>query len=85
MEANRKYVFGVMLMHGEPTQHKLTGFWVIRGDEIPASMLDVPDVELYEWTKISWEEAEASKAKIGLYLAEEDVDGQTCLDSKIFK
>jgi len=87
MEKMHKYAFGVMLIVGTEKLHDITGFWLIRGKEIPAHMNEeVPDTELYEWKPMPWPgELEANKQRIKTFLAWEAVDGKECLEGKAFK
>jgi elongation factor 1-gamma len=84
MERMHKYAFGQMLICGLDNKHDLFGFWIIRGQEIPDLMLDVPDVDLYQWTKISWPVDDETKLKIKEILAWGNVRGE-CIDGKTFK
>jgi elongation factor 1-gamma len=83
MDPMRKYAFGQMNIYGPENKQNLTGFWIIRSKEIPKSMQEVDDVELYEWNRI--DDLEANKAKIRAYLAKENLDGAEWLDGKTFK
>jgi len=83
MESMRKYSFGQINIYGPEEKQSIYGFWIIRSKEIPQSMLDVDDVELYDWIKI--ENPAAEKAKITTILAKEPLDGKEVLDAKTFK
>jgi len=83
MDPMRKYAFGQMNIYGPEDKQNLTGFWIIRSKEIPKSMSEVDDVELYSWNRI--DNIEANKEKIRQYLAKENVDGHEWLDGKTFK
>jgi elongation factor 1-gamma len=83
MDPMRKYSFGQMNIYGPETQQKLTGFWIIRSKEIPKTMSEVDDTELYTWNRI--DNIEANKDKIRTYLAKENLDGNEWLDGKTFK
>eukprot|EP01010_Urceolus_cornutus_P004240 NODE_647_length_1460_cov_1505.178597_g487_i0.p1 GENE.NODE_647_length_1460_cov_1505.178597_g487_i0~~NODE_647_length_1460_cov_1505.178597_g487_i0.p1 ORF type:complete len:421 (+),score=114.41 NODE_647_length_1460_cov_1505.178597_g487_i0:94-1356(+) len=86
LERFHKYAFGQMLICGEEGKHDITGFWIFRGTQLPESMNDVPDTELYEWKLIDYKGLDdAQKARITSYLNWEDIDGQTCQDGKTFK
>eukprot|EP00996_Jenningsia_fusiforme_P000698 NODE_1630_length_1464_cov_395.661484_g1472_i0.p1 GENE.NODE_1630_length_1464_cov_395.661484_g1472_i0~~NODE_1630_length_1464_cov_395.661484_g1472_i0.p1 ORF type:complete len:437 (-),score=112.19 NODE_1630_length_1464_cov_395.661484_g1472_i0:154-1401(-) len=84
LERMHKYAFGQMLIVGEDKQHEITGFWIIRGDKIPDTMLDVPDTELYDWVKVEGGLA-ANSEKIKNFMNWDPIDGKACLDGKTFK
>eukprot|EP00992_Anisonema_acinus_P000889 TRINITY_DN10320_c1_g1_i3.p1 TRINITY_DN10320_c1_g1~~TRINITY_DN10320_c1_g1_i3.p1 ORF type:complete len:433 (+),score=132.68 TRINITY_DN10320_c1_g1_i3:55-1353(+) len=87
LERMHKYAFGQMVICGEDNKHELSGFWIIRGQELPATLLDVPDTELYDWVKLDVSKIDdAEKLKIQKILNWEcDYNGKPCLDGKTFK
>ncbi len=50
----RKYAFGVMcILKNSEGQFPIRGFWIFRGQDIPAMMKDeCYDLELYDWKKL---------------------------------
>jgi len=85
LERWHKYAFGSMLIVGEDKKHEIVGFWIFRGTEFPEGLNDVPDTELYEWTKIEWSDIAAHTDKIKSFFAWEKIDGKEVLDGKTFK
>lgn len=84
MEKMHKYAFGQMLIVGTDACHEVIGFWLIRGKGVlPEIMLDVCDVELYDWTPIDWPTVD--RALVKQYLNWEGIGGKECLDGKTFK
>jgi elongation factor 1-gamma len=88
MDRMRKYSFGVVSIYGEDGngKHDISGFWIVRGQEIPQFMRDeCDDVDLYNWNKIQWSDFQAEKPKIRAYLTGEPVEGKPYADGKTFK
>eukprot|EP00178_Gracilaria_changii_P009033 TRINITY_DN26814_c0_g1_i1.p1 TRINITY_DN26814_c0_g1~~TRINITY_DN26814_c0_g1_i1.p1 ORF type:complete len:428 (+),score=84.64 TRINITY_DN26814_c0_g1_i1:150-1286(+) len=84
MDRMHKYGFGIVLIVGdEKTGTKITGWWILRGQEIPEIMSCVDDVELYEWTKFDF--ADDVKPRIQAFMAWDPIDGQEVQDGKCFK
>jgi elongation factor 1-gamma len=83
MDSMRKYAFGQMNIYGPEDKQNLTGFWIIRSKEIPKTMQEVDDTELYQWNRV--DNIEANKGKIRTYLAKEAFNGAEWLDGKTFK
>jgi elongation factor 1-gamma len=85
MDLMRKYCFASVLIFGEDDKNEITGFFVIRGSEMPDLMKDVPDFECYNWTKMDVED----KKQVELfndYLAwEGELEGKTVNQGKTFK
>jgi elongation factor 1-gamma len=88
MDRMRKYSFGVVSIYGEDGagKHEISGFWIVRGQEIPQFMRDeCDDVDLYNWNRIQWADFPREKAKIRAYLVGDPVDGKPYADGKTFK
>lgn len=66
MEHLRKYAFGIALLIGEEKHHDLVGFWIFRGQGMPAIVDEVVDTELFDWEQIA--DIHAEKEKITDYL-----------------
>jgi elongation factor 1-gamma len=88
MDRMRKYSFGVVSIYGEDGtgNHDISGFWIVRGQEIPQYMRDeCDDVDLYNWNRIQWADFQTEKPKIRAYLVGDPVDGKPYADGKTFK
>ena len=85
MDAMRKYCFASVLIFGEDDKNEISGFFVVRGTEMPELLKDVPDFESYEWTKMDTSDPK----QVGLfndYLAwEGDFGGKVVNQGKVFK
>ena len=85
MDAMRKYCFGTMLIFGEDDKNEISGFFVIRGTEMPELMKEVPDYDCYTWTKMDIQDAKQVEL-FNDYLAwEGDFGGKTVNQGKTFK
>jgi elongation factor 1-gamma len=86
MDRMRKYAFGIMSITGEDKEQNLSGFWIIRSNEIPQVMRDeCDDVDLYTWTKIDFPPTGATLNKVIAYLSKDTIDGKEYQDGKCFK
>lgn len=84
MEHTRKYTFGIALIIGEEKQHDVVGFWVFRGQGMPAIVEEVVDTELFDWEQIK--DVNAEKEKITDYLCwEGPTIGRPVLEGRCFK
>jgi len=54
----RKYGFGSVLIFGEEPSLSISSAWLFRGQEVPKEMTECDDYELYNWRKVSEENAE---------------------------
>lgn len=85
MEAMRKYCFASVLIFGEDDKNEISGFFVIRGKEMPELMKEVPDFESYDWTLMDINDAK-QRELFNDYLAwEGDLEGKTVNQGKTFK
>lgn len=82
LERARKYAFGSMIVCGENNNNTISGYWIIRGQEIPYEIYDAADFPSYQFTKIEPSQYEEKKDEIEKYMAWE-VEGFA--DGKIFK
>jgi len=81
----RKYAFGNMAVTGATAPFKVSGIWLIRGQDIKPLIDANPDAEYYEWNKLNVDD-EATRTMIGhAWCATEAFEGQPLYDSKIFK
>jgi len=88
----RKWLFGTMNIRGEEGKDmKISAFYLIRGQSIQPLIDCNDDAQCYEWTKIAGDDVQISdenKALLFKYWtmdADEEVEGQKCLDSRCYK
>jgi len=82
-----KYALGVMNVSGKSESEgpfTVSGVWCIRGTKIPATLMDCPGAEYYDWTKIDVS-SEEGRASILSAMADDVVDGLEVFDRKWFK
>lgn len=85
MEAMRRYCFASILIFGEDDKNEISGFFVIRGKEMPDLMKDVPDYDSYEWTRMDINDPK-QRELFNDYLAwDGELEGKTLNQGKIFK
>ncbi|KAG2186113.1 hypothetical protein INT43_002551 [Umbelopsis isabellina] len=82
LERAHKYAFGSMIVRGTNNNNSISGYWVIRGQEIPYEIYDAADYESYQFTKIEPSQYEEKKKEIEDYMSWNFED---CADGKIFK
>ncbi|KAI8140578.1 hypothetical protein BJV82DRAFT_623164 [Fennellomyces sp. T-0311] len=82
LERARKYVFASMIVTGTNNNNAISGYFVIRGQEVPFEVYDAADYESYNFTKIEPSQYAEKKDEIEKYMAWE-VEGFA--DGKIFK
>lgn len=65
---------------------KVTGHFIIRGDSIQPLISCNDDAECYEWTKLPFPPTEEDKQRLYDYWCSEGpLDGEACLDSRVYK
>jgi elongation factor 1-gamma len=52
LERARKYAFGSLIITGEANNSKISGYFVIRGQEVPEEVYECPDYDSYTFTKV---------------------------------
>ncbi|CDH60277.1 elongation factor 1 gamma domain-containingprotein [Lichtheimia corymbifera JMRC:FSU:9682] len=82
LERARKYAFGSMLVTGTNNNNAISGYFIIRGQEVPYEIYDAADYPSYKFEKIEPSQYEEKKDEIEKYMAWE-VEGFA--DGKIFK
>ncbi|KAG0166758.1 Elongation factor 1-gamma [Apophysomyces sp. BC1015] len=82
LEMARKYAFGSLVVCGENNNNTISGYFLIRGQEVPFEVYDAADYESYTFTKIEPSQYKDKKDEIYKYMAWE-VEGFQ--DGKIFK
>ncbi|ORX53728.1 EF1G-domain-containing protein [Piromyces finnis] len=86
MELLRKYAFGTLIVTGENNNNQISGYFIIRGSEIPEILIDVPDYPSFTFTKVDSNDAKV-KAEYEDYIAWEGptFSNTTVVDGKVFK
>lgn len=82
LERAHKYAFGSMIVRGPNNKNTISGYWVIRGQEVPYEIYDAADYESYNFTKIEPSQYEEKKKEIEDYMSWNFED---LADGKIFK
>ncbi|KAI8333047.1 hypothetical protein BC941DRAFT_462692 [Chlamydoabsidia padenii] len=82
LEMARKYAFGSLVVCGENNNNSISGYFLIRGQEVPFEVYDAADFGSYNFVKIEPSQYEEKKDEIYKYMAWE-VEGFA--DGKIFK
>ncbi|KAI9477967.1 MAG: hypothetical protein EXX96DRAFT_601060 [Benjaminiella poitrasii] len=82
LERAHKYAFASMIVRGENNNNTISGYFVIRGQEVPFEIYDAADYESYNFQKIEPSQYEEKKEEIFKYFAWEFDD---CVDGKVFK
>lgn len=85
MDNLRKYLFGSVLIFGEDNANEISGYLVLRGTEMPAEMIDVPDYESFEFRRMDINDAK-ERALFEDYLAwDGELAGKKFVEGKTFK
>jgi len=82
LERAHKYAFGSMVVRGTNNNNTISGYWVIRGQEVPYEIYDAADYESYNFTKVEPAQYEEKKKEIEDYMSWNFED---LADGKIFK
>ncbi|KAJ3356606.1 Elongation factor 1-gamma [Entophlyctis luteolus] len=85
LESARKYAFGCLAVLGEDNKNSIAGYFVYRGDGIPAEVQDTPDFESWTFTRCDPSDAK-TRELFNAYIAwDEVIEGKTFADAKVFK
>lgn len=86
LERARKYAFGNLLVLGEDNNNEISGYFVIRGQEVPEEVTDAADYEVFNFKKVEDLADPAFRADFGDYLAwDGHLGGKKLADGKTFK
>ena len=85
LERARKYAFGSMVILGEDNKNEITGFFVFRGDGIPAEVTEAADYESYTFTKVDSSNPKIREDYNAVIAWDEKIYGKKFADGKIFK
>lgn len=85
LERARKYAFGSLVVLGEDNANSISGYFVIRGQEIPEEVSDAADYDSYNFQKVDHTDS-AVKSSFEDFIAwDGHLDGKKFADGKIFK
>jgi elongation factor 1-gamma len=85
LERARKYAFGSMVILGQDNKNEITGFFVIRGQEIPPEVSEAADFDSYTFVKVNTDDAKVKENFNAVIAWDEKIYGKTFADGKIFK
>jgi elongation factor 1-gamma len=85
-EEIRKWLFGTMTIRGDAgTGMKVTCYYLIRGDSIQPLIDCNDDAACYEWTKVTDITEDFKTTLYDYWCSEGPLDGEVCLDSRVYK
>jgi len=86
MELLRKYAFGTLIVTGENNNNQISGYFIIRGQKIPALLEDVPDYPSFSFVKVDSKDPKV-QAEYEDFIAWEGptFNDITVVDGKVFK
>ncbi|KAI8090426.1 hypothetical protein BDF21DRAFT_356952, partial [Thamnidium elegans] len=82
IERAHKYAFGSLIVRGENNNNTISGYFVVRGQEVPFEIYDAADFASYSFVKVEPAQYEEKKEEFYKYLA---WDFEDCVDGKVFK
>ncbi|KAI8982542.1 hypothetical protein BDB01DRAFT_843428 [Pilobolus umbonatus] len=82
LERAHKYAFGSMIVRGVDNNNNISGYFVVRGQEVPFEIYDAADYPSFNFQKIEPAQYEEKKQEIFNYFAWEFPD---FVDGKVFK
>ena len=85
LERLRKYGFGSMVILGENNKNEITGYFVIRGSELPFEVTDTPDYESYNFVKVDTDDAKVREDINAVFAWDDVINGKKLADGKVFK
>lgn len=85
-EEIRNWLFGTMTIRGEEGKSmKIRCYYLIRGQEIKPLIDANDDAEYYDWVKITDITEDIKKDLHSYWCTEGPLDGEECLDSRVYK
>ncbi|KAJ1435900.1 hypothetical protein B484DRAFT_445870 [Ochromonadaceae sp. CCMP2298] len=87
-EEIRKWLFGTMTIRGtegKDANMKVTCYYLIRGDSMEPLISCNDDAACYEWTKVDVITEDFKKTLYDYWCSEGPLDGEACLDSRVYK
>lgn len=85
LERARKYAFGSMVVLGTDNKNEITGFFIIRGQEIPPEVYEAADYESYDFTKMDSTDKKIQEDFNSIIAWDETIYGKKFADGKVFK
>ena len=85
LERARKYAFGSMVILGQDNKNEITGFFVIRGQEIPPEVSEAADFDSYTFAKVDTSVASVREDYNAIIAWDEKIYGKPFADGKVFK
>lgn len=81
----RKYGFGSMVILGENNANQITGYFVIRGQELPFEVTDTADYESYSFVKVDTDDLKVREDINAVFAWDDVIGGKKLADGKVFK
>jgi elongation factor 1-gamma len=85
LEVMRKYAFGSLLVFGEDNKSTISGYFIMRGQEIPEILTDVADYPSYTFTKVDPKDPQIKKNWEDYIAWDGELEGKKFADGKTFK
>jgi hypothetical protein len=75
-----------MIIFGEDRKNEISGFFIIRGKEMPEAMSkDLADYDSYEWRRVDEQDPKIRELFNDYIAWDGELDGKSFNDGKIFK
>ncbi|KAJ3248748.1 Elongation factor 1-gamma [Chytriomyces hyalinus] len=85
LESARKYAFGSLAVLGEDNKNSIAGYFVYRGQGIPAEVQESADFDSWTFTKVDPKDKKQQEL-FNAYIAwDEVIEGKKFADAKVFK
>ncbi|KAK1934063.1 Elongation factor 1 gamma, conserved domain- containing protein [Babesia divergens] len=81
----RRISFGVINVMGTAGAFDIMGVWLIKGKELPMSVTEHPSFEFHTFQKLDITKASDKKLITNYFCAEDEIDGVTIADAKVWK
>ena len=85
LERARKYAFGCLVVLGADNKNEITGYFVVRGHEIPPEISEAADFESYTFVKVDAGKPEVRENFNAVIAWDEKIYGKPFADGKVFK
>lgn len=77
--------FGTLIVFGEDNKNEIHGYFIIRGQEIPEILKDVPDYESYNFTKVDSDDPAVRKNWEDFIAWDGELEGRVFADGEFSK
>lgn len=84
LDKYRKYIFGNMVVLGEDNDNFITGFFIIRGQDLSV-FTDPDDIGSWSFTKVQVERLDVTQEISDVFEWKETINGKICASGKTFK